>query len=87
MESPSDNSLNLDAAGLSEFIRFTFNRPVTLLEVVFDNTSTFGPENFDMAVDNVDVDVASLLGTDAINDLPNAGFGLAGLSLARRRLG
>ena len=76
VQSPADNnSVNLDANGLSEFIRFTFNQSVTLLEAVFDNVSPSG-ENFDMAVDGVDVDVAALLGTDSVSDLPDAAFGI-----------
>lgn len=64
---------DLDAFFASEFLQFTFNQPVTLLSVVLENGQ--GNDEFDMAVDDVDVDVDALLGTDDLVALPDGGFG------------
>ena len=54
-------------------IRFSFNKKVNLISVIFDDVSG-GGEEFDMSVDAVDVDVVALLGTDNITSLPLGGL-------------
>lgn len=70
---------DLDGFGVAERLLFTFNQPVTLFSVVFENidsdSEVEGSDQFDMAVDDVDVDVDVLLGTDDINEYAEAGFG------------
>ncbi len=63
----------LDGIMAPELARFSFSTTVTLLSIIFDDA--FSGDEFDMAVDEVDVDVAGLLGTDDIDDLPEGGFG------------
>lgn len=64
---------DLDSFFASELLQFTFNQPVTLLSAVFENVQ--GNDEFDMAVDDVDVDVEALLGADDLVALPDGGFG------------
>ena len=69
----------LDGFGFAETLRFTFNQPVTLFSVVFEkideDNEGWEMDEFDMAVDNVDVDVDALLGTDDIGAFAASGFG------------
>ena len=73
------DSDDLDGFGVAERLLFTFNQPVTLFSVVFENiqgdSEVEGPDQFDMAVDDMDVDVDALLGTDDINEYAGAAFG------------
>ena len=71
--SVGDDNPDLDANGEDEMIRFSFNKKVNLISVIFDDVSG-GGEEFDMSVDAVDVDVAALLGTDNITSLPLGGL-------------
>ena len=71
--SVGDDNPDLDANGEDEMIRFSFNRKVNLISVIFDDVSG-GGEEFDMSVDEVDVDVVALLGTDNITSLPFGGL-------------
>ncbi|MCG8696017.1 MAG: PEP-CTERM sorting domain-containing protein [Minwuiales bacterium] len=64
---------DLDAAGVDELLRFTFNQPVTLFSVVFENVGSL--DEFDMSVDQVDLDIDALLGSDSLEILPEGGFG------------
>ncbi|MCG8693318.1 MAG: PEP-CTERM sorting domain-containing protein [Minwuiales bacterium] len=68
----SDNT-DLDSGGPNELMRFSFNKKVNLISVIFDDVSGSG-EEFDMSVDEVDVDVVALLGTDNITSLPFGGL-------------
>ncbi len=64
---------DLDAGGgVAELMRFSFNKKVNLISVIFDDVANSG-EEFDLSVDTVDVDVAALLGTDNIQSLPAGG--------------
>lgn len=72
------DNFELDGSGASESLQFTFNQTVTLLSVIFetveDNDEHFnGDDQFDMAVDDVDIDVLALLGTEDLNLLPDGG--------------
>ena len=67
-----DENPDLDAGGADEMIRFSFNRKVNLISIVFDDIGV-GNEEFDFAVDGVDQDVNGLLGTDSIALLPPGG--------------
>lgn len=58
----------------SDLIRFTFNTEVTLLSAVFDQADDADTQ-FDMSVDDIDIDVVGLLATDNIFALPDGGFG------------
>ncbi|MCG8693317.1 MAG: PEP-CTERM sorting domain-containing protein [Minwuiales bacterium] len=71
--SVGDDNPDLDANGEDEMIRFSFNKKVNLISVIFDDVSG-GGEEFDMSVDAVDVDVVALLGTDNITNLPFGGL-------------
>lgn len=64
---------DLDAGGPDELMRFSFNKKVNLISVVFDDVGGIGTEEFDMSVDEVDVDVNALLGDDDIESLPAGG--------------
>ncbi len=63
----------LDGLAPADLMRFTFSRPVQLRSVLFEDA--FGADEFDMAVDQMDVDVAGLLGTERLAQLPDGGFG------------
>jgi len=62
----------LDSVQDDELMRFDFGRSVKLLSVVLSLAT--GNDEFDIAIDNVDVDVVGLLGTDEINDFVSNGF-------------
>ncbi len=67
---------DLDGFDDAERLQFTFNQPVTLLSVVFENVDPNdeqqnGDDQFDMAVDDVDIDVLALLGTEDLILLPD----------------
>lgn len=66
----NDNTNQLDAVGRNELMRFNFSGPVKLLSMVLSLAS--GNDEFDMAIDNVDVNVNALLGTDRIADTSNS---------------
>ena len=72
VSSGNGDSSQLDGSGPDEFMRFTFNQAVNLLLVTFDDVG--GNDDFDMSVDEVDQDVAALLGTDDLGALPAGGF-------------
>lgn len=61
----------LDAVGSDDLMRLEFGGPVKLVSMVL--SLAFGNDEFDMAIDNVDVDVSGLLGTDRINAFPANG--------------
>ncbi|MCG8696019.1 MAG: PEP-CTERM sorting domain-containing protein, partial [Minwuiales bacterium] len=70
---PIDTNVGIDGFGPDELLRFTFSKTVTLVSMVFQDVES--NDEFDMAVDDMDVDVSALLGTDDIGALPNGGFG------------
>ena len=70
--SPGD-SVQLDGQGALEAMAFFFNQTVTLLSVTLDDGEMF--DNFDMSMDDVDLDIVGLLGSDALLDLPEAAYG------------
>ena len=80
LAAPVDTNIGIDGFGPDELLRFTFSKTVTLVSVVFQDVAMFfqdveSNDEFDMAVDDMDVDVSALLGTDDIGALPNGGFG------------
>ncbi|WP_205127556.1 hypothetical protein [Okeania hirsuta] len=70
------DSSQLDASGPNEFLRFTFNKKVTLLSTIFDAASNFGlgTDEFDLGIDGIDLDINDTFGTDRLQNFP--GFGL-----------
>lgn len=74
VQSPGSGFDDLDSFGDPELLRFTFNQPVTLLSVIFERATA--NDEFDMAVDDVDVDVVALLGSDDMQALPIGDFGI-----------
>ena len=67
------DSPDLDGSGTRDMLRFTFNKSVTLLSVLFENAGN--NDEFDMSVDDVDLNISALLGNDDIDDLLEGGFG------------
>lgn len=72
----SFDSSQLDAAGPNEFLRFAFNREVTLLSTVFESASNAGAgtDEFDVGIDGIDLQINSTFGTDTLRSFPGAGF-------------
>ena len=66
----------LDALGLDEFLRFTFNQDVTLLSIIFEAASNDGPGNdeFDAGIDGIDLAITNTFGNDTLLSFPEAGF-------------
>ena len=67
----NSDSGELDGSGPDEFIVLDFSsflNPVKLLSVVFDSVND--NDEFDMAVDDVDIDIDALLGNDSLATLP-----------------
>ncbi len=81
VRNPTHPNDDVGGFGAPELLTFTFNQSVALLSVVFENitgdSEHEGPSQFDMAADDLDIDVAALLGTDDINEYEyaDAGFG------------
>ncbi|NEQ44447.1 MAG: PEP-CTERM sorting domain-containing protein [Leptolyngbya sp. SIOISBB] len=66
----------LDASGPDEFLRFTFNKNVTLKSVIFEAFDRGGDDDeFDLGVDNVDLEINDTFGSDRIATVGDpAGF-------------
>ncbi|WP_287524055.1 PEP-CTERM sorting domain-containing protein [Okeania sp. SIO2C2] len=72
---PGD-SRQLDASGPNEFLRFTFNKKVTLLSTIFEAASNAGAgvDEFDLGIDGIDLDINDTFATDTLRNFPGAGF-------------
>ncbi|MEM1290199.1 MAG: PEP-CTERM sorting domain-containing protein [Cyanobacteria bacterium P01_H01_bin.162] len=76
------DSNQLDAYGPNEFLRFTFNKEVTLKHAIFESAKdTFNywgrvvkSDEFDLGVDGTDLHINDTFGTDNLTDFPGAGF-------------
>ena len=64
--------VHVDGTNSSEFIRLEFSKAVQIEKIFFSYVGPF--ERFDLAIDGVDVDVVSLLGTDEIYQLAPSGM-------------
>ncbi|MGD1936096.1 MAG: PEP-CTERM sorting domain-containing protein [Cyanophyceae cyanobacterium] len=62
----------LDAGGRDEFLRFTFSQEVTLQGVFFSSVFS-GNDEFDAAIDNVDLQINDTFGTDRLFSFPGIG--------------
>jgi hypothetical protein len=71
---PDDSQL--DASGRNDFLRFTFNKEVTLLSTIFEAASSLGSgtDEFDAGIDGVDLQIIDTFGTDNLVNFPGAGF-------------
>jgi len=74
-----NDSSQLDAFGLNEFLRFTFNQEVTLLSTIFEDvssstTSFLGRDEFDLGIDGIDVGINRTFGDDVLRSFPDARF-------------
>ncbi|WP_293166236.1 PEP-CTERM sorting domain-containing protein [Okeania sp. SIO2C9] len=68
---PRDSS-QLDASGPNEFLRFTFNKEVTLLSTIFEAADR--NDEFDLGIDGIDLDINDTFGNDRLRSFPGAGF-------------
>jgi len=70
------DSSQLDASGPNEFLRFTFNKEVTLLSTIFEAASNAGAgvDEFDVGIDGIDLQITDTFGTDTLVSFPGGGF-------------